>query len=60
VANKSYAPPVGEGDVPFAEIFDVCETTGGTKWYIVEYEDEALPALDGINRCLQNLRKLGK
>jgi sugar phosphate isomerase/epimerase len=60
VANNSYAPPVGEGDVPFTEIFDVCETTGGTKWYIVEYEDEALPALDGINRCLQNLRKLGK
>ena len=60
VANSSYAPPVGEGDVPFTEIFDVCETTGGTKWYIVEYEDEALPALDGINRCLQNLRKLGK
>lgn len=60
VADKSFAPPVGEGDVPFARIFEVCESTGGTEWYIVEYEDEALPALEGIERCLKNVRGMGK
>jgi sugar phosphate isomerase/epimerase len=60
VAGKSFAPPVGEGDVPFTEIFDVCESTGGTDWYIVEYEDPALPAMEGIARCLANLRQMGK
>lgn len=60
VAANSFAPPVGEGSVPFDRIFDVCETTGGTEWYIVEYEDPALPALEGIDRCLKNLKKMGK
>ena len=60
VKNDSFAPPVGEGDVPFEEIFAVCETTGNTEWYIVEYEDDALPALEGIDRCLKNVRKLGR
>lgn len=60
IKNDSFAPPVGEGDVPFEEIFEVCETTGNTEWYIVEYEDEALPALEGIDRCLKNVRKLGR
>ena len=60
VANNSFAPPVGEGDIPLDAILEVCETTGGTKWYIVEYEDESLPALEGIERCLINLKKRGK
>lgn len=60
IANDSYAPPVGDGDVPFDEIFQVCETTGNTDWYIVEYEDPALPSLEGIDRCLQNVRKMGR
>ena len=29
---------VGEGDVNWKEVFAICETTGGTKWYIVEHE----------------------
>ena len=60
VAGKTFAPPVGEGDVPFDRIFEVCESTGGTQWYIVEYEDEALPAMTGIERCLANLKRMGK
>ncbi len=60
VEGKTFAPPVGEGDVPFDRIFEVCESSGGTAWYIVEYEDPALPAMEGIRRCLDNLRRLGK
>lgn len=60
IANDSYAPPVGAGDVPFTEIFEICETTGNTEWYIVEYEDAALPALEGIEQCLKNVKALGR
>jgi sugar phosphate isomerase/epimerase len=51
---------VGEGDAKWQEIFDVLEKQGATEWYIVEYEIEGMPALDSVNRCLQNLRKMGK
>lgn len=60
VAKHSFDPLVGDGDVPFAEIFKECETSAKTEWYIVEYEADAYPALEGIDLCLKNLKKLGK
>lgn len=59
-ATRSFDPLVGEGSVPFPEIFAVCESTGGTRWYIVEYEADAYPPLEGVERCLKNLREMGK
>lgn len=55
-----FDPPVGEGSVPFKAIFDACETAGNTTWYIVEYEADAYPPLEGIDRCLKNLKAMGK
>lgn len=57
--KDSFAPAVGEGSVPFKEIFEVCEA-GGTEWYIVEYEADAYTPLEGIEKCLQNLKAMGK
>lgn len=51
---------IGEGDVPWAEVFDTCESIGGTEWYIVEQESYAYPPLVCVERCLQNLRDMGK
>jgi sugar phosphate isomerase/epimerase len=51
---------IGEGDVNWEEVFEICETTGGTKWYIVEHERSAGTPLENVKRCLENLRKLGK
>lgn len=51
---------IGEGDVKWDEIFTLCETVGGTEWYIVEQESYAYPPLECVDRCLQNLRKMGK
>ncbi len=51
---------IGQGDVPFAKIFDVCETTGGTEWYVVEQESYAYPPLECAAKCLENLRAMGK
>lgn len=51
---------IGEGDVPWRRVFELCETVGGTEWYIVEQEVYALPPLECVKRCLENLRKMGK
>jgi sugar phosphate isomerase/epimerase len=51
---------IGEGDIPWDRIFELCETTGGTEWYIVEQESYAYPPLECVDKCLQNLRKMGK
>ncbi len=51
---------IGEGDVDWNEIFGLCESIGGTEWYIVEQETYAYPPLECVDRCLQNLRKMGK
>jgi len=52
--------PLGEGEVRWQEIFEICETIGGTEWYIVEQESYAVPPLESVKLCLQNLRKMGK
>jgi sugar phosphate isomerase/epimerase len=51
---------IGEGDVKWSEIFELCETIGSTQWYIVEQESYAYPPLECVERCLQNLRNMGK
>lgn len=51
---------IGEGDINWREVFNLCETIGGTEWYIVEYESDAYPPLKSVELCLKNLRKMGK
>jgi len=51
---------LGEGDVDWKKVFQICETTGGTEWYIVEDERGAGEPLDRVKRCLVNLKKMGK
>jgi len=52
--------PVGEGEVKWKEVFQLCETTGKTEWYIVEQEAYAGAPLDSVKQCIDNLRKMGK
>jgi len=49
---------IGEGDVAFPEIFSLCETVGGTRWYVVEQETYAYPPMECVERCLRNLERL--
>ena len=51
---------IGEGDVRWAEVFRLCESTGATQWYIVEQESYAYPPLECVERCLRNLERMGK
>ena len=62
---KEYDPDndkalIGEGKIPWDRIFHLCETSGDTEWYIVEQESYAFPPMECVDRCLQNLRKMGK
>jgi sugar phosphate isomerase/epimerase len=55
------AKVIGEGQIPWAKVFEACETVGGTEWYIVEHESyEGMTPLEAVEKCLQNLRALGK
>ena len=51
---------IGEGDVRWQDCFALCESTGGTEWYIVEQESYAHSPLECVDRCLKNLRGMGK
>jgi sugar phosphate isomerase/epimerase len=48
---------IGEGDIPWNEVFARCETTAGTKWYIVEQESYAYPPLECVDRCSRSSRR---
>ena len=51
---------IGEDEVCWDDVFALCESTGGTEWYIVEQESYAFLPLECVDKCLQNLRKMGK
>ena len=50
----------GEGDVDWQEVFELCETVGGTEWYIIEQERYPYPPLECAARCIQTLREMDK
>jgi sugar phosphate isomerase/epimerase len=42
------------------DIFRICESTGGTEWYIIEQEAHPWPRLETVERCLKAMRAIGK
>lgn len=55
------AKPIGEGQIPWSRVFEACETVGGVEWYVVEHEAyEGMTPLEAVEKCLQNLRGMGK
>jgi sugar phosphate isomerase/epimerase len=51
---------LGQGDVPWKEVFELCESQAGTDWYIIEQESYPIPPLDSIAASLDALRGFGK
>jgi sugar phosphate isomerase/epimerase len=49
---------IGEGDIPWEELLTLCETIGGTKWYIIEEEKDVYPPLEAAERCYKNFREI--
>ena len=57
---KGFQGIVGEDKAPWDEVFALCETTGGTEWYIVEQDSSKYTPLECAKRCFENLKKMGK
>ena len=51
---------IGEGDTDWQAIFDICDNSGKTDWYIVEQESYPYEPVETIRRCLAALRGMGK
>jgi len=49
---------LGEGDVDWKQVLNICSTTGGTEWYIIEEEKDVYPPLECIAMCLKNLKAM--
>jgi sugar phosphate isomerase/epimerase len=56
--SQKYRALFGEGDAPWAAIFKAAESAGGVEYYLIEQEESALPALEAVERCLANWKKL--
>jgi len=50
---------IGEDKIDWTDVFEICETTGGTKWYVVEHETSKVP-LATVERTFAALKKFGK
>ncbi|NQT89601.1 hypothetical protein HQ560_22720 [bacterium] len=51
---------IGEGEADWPTIFDLCETLGGTEWYVVEEGGDDGLGFDVCKRSLDALRAMGK
>jgi len=51
---------IGDDELPWKEIFNICETTAGVEWYIIEYESDAYPPLVSVQKTLDVMRRWGK
>ena len=58
--HAAFDPIIGEDDTDWPAVFEACELVGGTEWYIVEYESDAYPPIEAVERCLTALRGMGK
>ncbi len=56
---KEYKDKTFDSDY-YKEVFHLCETTSGTKWYIVEMGDDNGDGFDVPREALAKLHKLGK
>lgn len=51
---------IGQDELPWQEIFKLCEDVAGVKWYIIEYERENEPPLVSVERLRKTLCEMGK
>lgn len=49
---------LGEGEVKWKEVLTLCDTIGGTEWFIIEQETYAYPPIECVRRCLENLKAI--
>jgi sugar phosphate isomerase/epimerase len=56
--DKGYRALFGEGDSPWAKIFEAAESVGGVEYYLIEQEGSRYSELETAERCLATWKKL--
>ncbi|OPZ85866.1 MAG: Inosose dehydratase [bacterium ADurb.Bin429] len=59
-ASEPFKAPIGEDASDWPAIFAACDAAAATDWYIVEYESDAYPPLEAVDKCLRGLKGMGK
>jgi sugar phosphate isomerase/epimerase len=49
---------MGEGIVPWKEVFQAAENSGGVEFYLIEQEGSRFPAMETAQKCLAAYKKL--
>ena len=49
---------IGEGDVDWKAVLDFCQGSGDTRWYVIEFENLAFPAIESVKMCLEHIRRI--
>jgi sugar phosphate isomerase/epimerase len=57
-ADKGYRVLFGEGDVPWAQVFEAVESVGGVEYYLIEQEGSRFPEFETAQRCLDTWKKM--
>ena len=56
--DKGYRVLFGEGDAPWAKIFEAAESVGGIEYYLIEQEGSRFSELETAQRCLATWKKM--
>ena len=56
--DKGYAVLFGEGDAPWAKIFEAAERRGGVEYYLLEQEGSRFSPMETAERCLAAYKKM--
>ncbi len=57
-ADKGYRVLFGEGVVPWPQVLDAAEKTGGVEYYLIEQEGSRFNAFETAERCLASFKKM--
>jgi len=56
-SSKNDKAIIGEGEIPWDNVIELCSTIGNTQWYIIEQESYAYEPIVCIEKCLNNFKK---
>ncbi len=56
--GKGYRVLFGEGDSPWAKIFEAAESVGGVEYYLIEQEGSRYPEIETAQRCLATWKQM--
>ncbi len=49
---------LGQDDLDWKKILDLCRTSAGTEWFIVEYEEEGVEPLEALKANFETLKRM--